>query len=264
MVRKARFRGSWYPFTKEENEAITGKLDSYGSVKIAVLPHAGLIFSGKLIQPFFENIPQGTKRAIILSPSHYYYIQPNTIITSDFTAAETPFGEVASTKLECSNAITCNQIVAAEHGIEMFLPFIGKKELSVSFGIISSLRTAEDAAIIANLIAPILDDSTVLIASSDFTHYGKRFEYTPYKEDALEKTVESDRRCASLLAENRGTEAYKTFSASTICGIASASIASEIARIKEYIGTVGKNDTSASLTGDEVDFVSYQSVFWRK
>ena len=56
MIRKARFRGSWYPYEKNEIEKITGKSDSFGQMRMAVLPHAGLIFSGGLIRQFFSSI----------------------------------------------------------------------------------------------------------------------------------------------------------------------------------------------------------------
>lgn len=264
MIRKARFRGSWYPYSANDNERITGTLDSSGDICMAVLPHAGLVYSGEIIKAFFEKIPLNTEKAVIISPSHYFHLPPGRIITSDFTSAETPFGNVAARRLQAEGTMIANDVIAAEHGLEMFLPFAGKRNLSVSFGVISSLCNPSEAAEIAASLIPFLDDRTILIASSDFTHYGKRFGYTPYESDALQKTIAHDRLCALLLAEGKGCEAYCCYHESTICGIAAASIAAEISRITGLSGSLGENSTSAELTGDEEDFVSYQSVLWRK
>ena len=263
MIRKARFRGSWYPYEKNEIEKITGKSDSFGQMRMAVLPHAGLIFSGCLLRQFFSSIRKDIEKVIIISPSHYYRVPANRIIVSDFNEAETPFGTVKVEKPAIQNSITNNDIIAAEHGLEMFLPFIGSRSLSVSFCVINSLNKAEDAKKLADLFKPLINQTTALIASSDFTHYGKRFGYEPYKTDALAKTIESDRNCAMLLASGKGSEAYERYIHSTICGIAAASIVSETAYTLGLSGSLGNSSTSYDLTGDDEDFVSYQSVLWR-
>lgn len=264
MIRKACLRGTWYPYDKKGNEEITGELKSHGNEKAAVLPHAGLIFSGEIIRAFFSIVPENATKAIILSPSHYYRLQRNVIYTSDFTSSETPFGNVETIRLEIPGAEINDDVIAKEHGLEMFLPFIGKLGLKVSYGVISALGNAADAAAIATRLLPIIDDETILIASSDFTHYGKRFGYTPYPANAVGETIRHDRKCSEMLADGKGQEAYMEFRNSTICGIAPAAIAAETAAILGYDGSIGPSSTSVDITGDSDDFVSYQSVIWRK
>ena len=264
MLRKARFRGSWYPYDKTSNEKITGPLSSSGDMKIAVLPHAGLIFSGNIIRGFFERIPDNTENLIIISPSHYFRIPRGRIIVSDFTEAETPFGTIPVTTPDIPGSIMNNDVIAAEHGLEMFLPFAGKKALSVSFCVINALNKPEESKDLARVFQPLLRDGrTIFIASSDFTHYGKRFDYTPYSENAREKTIRHDRECAMLLSGGNGSLAYEKYGDSTICGIAAAAIAAETAALENLSGCLGESSTSCDITGDEDDFVSYQSVMWR-
>ena len=256
--------GTWYPQDKAVMDKTAGPLDSYGPYRIAVLPHAGLFFSGSLIRTFFESIPKETEHVIILSPSHYFRMPASRIAVAEYTESETPYGCIRTKKLEIPKSIIDNNAAAAEHGIEMFLPFIGKKGLSVSYGIISSLSTPEDAATIASFIKPFIDNHTVLIASSDFTHYGKRFRYVPYGNNTREKVIQHDMECASILSVGKGIEAYRQYAGSTICGIAAASIAAELAKSMNMTGETGDGFTSADILSDTSDdFVSYRTVFWR-
>ena len=266
MIRKARFRGTWYPYSAEETEAITGPLGSSGNARIAVLPHAGLCYSGSLIRYFFERIPSNTDKALILSPSHYFMIPDGRAAVAPFTESETPFGMLTTRMPEIPGSITSSEAIAAEHGLEMFLPFIGRKGgIEVSYILISSLRSPEEAAAAAKRIAELMDERTILIASSDFTHYGRRFGYTPHRSNVLEKTMEHDGSATAMLAGSDGTGAYREFRESTICGIAAAAIAAETAAILGLKGETGPWSTSL-MDGDDAeaeDFVSYRTVLWR-
>ena len=265
MIRRARFRGTWYPYDKESLDEIIGPLNTNGEYRIAVLPHSGLVFSGALIRSFFERIPKGISHVIILSPSHYYPIPASRIAVSEFTESETPYGNIKTNKLDVAGSFVNDDVVAAEHGIEMFLPFIGKLGFSVSYGVISALRKPEDPKIIAENLLPLIDDNTLLIASSDFTHYGSRFGYAPYPSNAKAMTVQHDKKCAALLATGDGCRAYREYSHSTICGIAPASIVAEIAELLGMEGESGDGYTSSDIYPDgDDDFVSYRTVFWRK
>ncbi len=265
MIRKARFRGTWYPYDSASCEVFTGNMEGHGNAAAAVLPHAGLFYSGALIKSFFDIIPEDAERVIILSPSHYFRLPSGTVVTAGFTESETPFGNVKTEKLDIPG-IERDDVIAAEHGLEMFLPFIGRRGgLTVSYGVISSLREADEAAEIAARLLPLIDSHTLLIASSDFTHYGKRFNYTPYASDAETKVAEHDSAAAALLASGNGKAAYKTYRDSTICGIAPASIAAETAALLGLRGERGKSSTSLDMDEQEDgdDFVSYQTVIWR-
>lgn len=255
----------WYPFGSRDNELITGSLSSNGNLCAAILPHAGLYYSGALIRSFFEKIDKKRVKVLIISPSHYYALPAGAIITSDFTFSETPFRDVPTCKAAISGSIINDDVIQQEHGIEMFLPFIGKKgNMSVSYAVISSLQNASDAKEIAEKIAKIVDTETALIASSDFTHYGPRFNYFPFGQNALKKVEQHDSEAANLLAENKGEEAYRAYCHSTICGIAPASIVAEVARIKGWQGSCGPHATSLDGKEKDENFVSYRTVFWRK
>ena len=108
-----------------------------------------------------------------------------------------------------------------------------------------------------------IDTDTAVVASSDFTHYGPRFGYMPYGRKGLEKAIEKDSEAASLIAGGRTDEVFNAFRTGTICGIAAMMILSETSRKAGLHGWRGMHATSADSTGDDEDFVSYQTIYWR-
>ena len=71
MVRKALFRGTWYPYREDECRKIIGDIGKGGEAMHAVLPHAGWPYSAPMLREYFSIMRRDIKRIIILSPSHY-------------------------------------------------------------------------------------------------------------------------------------------------------------------------------------------------
>ena len=268
MERKAVFRGTWYPASAEECLMITGDQKGNGRLRNAVLPHAGLYYSGSMIREYFSSIDREIERIIILSPSHYFRLRPDTLYVSAFTLSETPFGSVRTIPLDTEGSIEDDRVIQAEHGLEMCLPFIGKRKLSVSYGVISRITSPSAASCIAERLIKVSDSRTAFIASSDFTHYGPRFNYTPFGCDmhaAHDRVMKSDCEAAALLAASETEKVFRKFSEGTICGIAPAMIVSEVSKQMKLEGMTGSRTTSMDISDDgDTGFVSYQTVYWRK
>lgn len=231
---------------------------------MAVLPHAGLYYSAPLIKGFFEDISEAVKRVIIIAPSHYYALAGDQLVKSDFTLSETPLGDIVTLPLEIEGAELSDKAIQREHALEMFLPFIKCKNLEVSYLLLSHLEARESISKLADKLESSLASSTAIIASSDFTHYGMRFGYTPFGNNADEKVKAHDLACASLLRDGKTAEAYR-YTDGTICGIAPALVVSELAKRRGYTGEITGNYTSNDVTGEKSsDFVSYVAVQWRK
>ena len=265
MKRIARFAGLWYPTSADELSIIMGNPELHGNNVNAVLPHAGLFYSGGMIRNYFESISSSVKRVVIISPSHYYYIEPDVIVTASFTSSSTPLGDTETVPLSIPHAVQSEAALQAEHGVEMFLPFIAARGLKVSYALVSSLSSVEKVYEKAGLFKAEADGETAFIASSDFTHYGPRFNYMPYSRDVEKQVVESDSCCAALLAEGRIAEVFADFTNGTICGIAPAMIVSALSSGEGLAGMRGPHTTSNDVSGQrDENFVSYQSVYWRK
>ena len=265
MKRIARFAGLWYPTSADELSLITGNSELHGNNVNAVLPHAGLFYSGGIIRNYFESLSSSVKRIVIISPSHYYYIEPDLIVTASFTSSSTPFGDAETVPLSIPHAVQSEAALQAEHGVEMFLPFIAARGLKVSYALVSSLSSVEKVYEKAGLFKAEADGETAFIASSDFTHYGPRFNYMPYSRDVEKQVVENDSCCAALLAEGRTEKVFADFTNGTICGIAPAMIVSFLSSGEGLAGMRGPHTTSNDVSGQrDENFVSYQSVYWRK
>lgn len=262
MKRPLTLKGIWYPAEMTELDALIGREEGKGNLVNAVLPHAGLYYSAPLISAFFASLSGKIRNVMILSPSHYHALRPDTFYSFSYSEAETPYGDIEVMQFPLEH-IAAEDAVRREHGIEMFLPSIGRKRLRASFALISRLTDGARAREIAGALAACLPDDTAVIASSDFTHYGARFGYQPYGADASAKVSDDDQRAALMLASGKGEDAYSRFSSGTICGLAPAAIVSELSAMEGLNGFTGEHYTSTCITGDDEDFVSYASVLWR-
>ena len=126
-----------------------------------------------------------------------------------------------------------------------------------------SLRSPEEAASAARRIAELMDGRTILIASSDFTHYGPSYDFMPYGKDAYGRIMAEDDHTADLLANGEAEEAWREGKERTICGIAPAAVVSAMAKRIGLEGKRGLGSSSADTTGDRENFVSYRTVLWR-
>ncbi len=261
MKRRAMYAGSWYPEDAMELEKLV-RTDGKGKAAAAVLPHSGLYFSSPAISSFFTSLSPEIRKILVISPSHYYPLSPSEFITSSFSLSETPFGDVSTFRFPIEARMN-DRAIEKEHGIEMFLPFIRKKNLSVSYALISSFRSIDDIEYYASLLSSSLTEDTAVIASSDFTHYGLRFGYCPYEDDALRRVSEFDLKAAGEMIEGNLEKLFLLQKRSTICGIAAGMLLSLMMKSMGKKGYVRDHYTSYDILRDDPeDFVSYVGIIW--
>ena len=264
MRRTLALAGRWYPADTDGLDRMISTQQEPGGLANGVLPHAGLLYSAPLIAGFFGSLAEGVRTVMILSPSHYYPLKADTLYSYPYDEAETPYGDIGAVPFPLPYR-ECRDAVDREHGIEMFLPFVKKKGLVVSYALLTSFSSFEELEKMGMHLAEVIDDETALIASSDFTHYGKRFGYAPYGSDALEKVEKQDFMVASALAEGRVEDVFKIHRDMTICGSAPAMLLSYLMAESGDEGFLGKHYTSYDVYAQDADdFVSYFDVFWRR
>jgi AmmeMemoRadiSam system protein B len=117
----------------------------------------------------------------------------------------------------------------AEHSLEMHLPYIakvmaGKKGDFTIVPIMIGSLTKESEELYGKLLAPyLLKEDTIFIVSSDFCHWGKRFDYTLYYEDkgSIYSSIEALDRRGMATIESGNPEEFKAYlreTKNTICG----------------------------------------------
>lgn len=296
-TRKALFAGAWY---KKEAAPLrqTIKLSLRSATNIesqqpelqeparaALLPHAGLEYSGRGISHLLLHFPETVTRVLILAPSHYAFLPMGKLTVAGFDSYETPLGILDGWQLAESEALALNidqKALQQEHAVEMFLPFLAwQKEESgfpfaVNCALISQIAHGRQLEKLARgLIAAIGMEEIqagrcLLIASSDLTHYGHRFGYTPFGSIGLQTTrdaiLRQDLMYTHTLAKGSHAQVEKLLQegSSTVCGLAPGALVSEIARICGFEGFVVDYYTSLDVqrTAAE-DLVSYGSILWR-
>lgn len=200
-VRRPVVAGMFYPGDAEKlrNDVqnylnnVDIKLDSEKIFGI-VSPHAGYVYSGQTAAYGFKMIEnKGYERVVVLSPSHRIYFAGSSIFSGD--AYLTPLGEVPVDK-ELRDKLTENSKTifsgmeghGQEHALEVQLPFLqaalGEFTLvPIVIGDQSSVFVYE----LADRIARVMDDNTLVVASSDLSHF-----YKKHTADKLDSVVAED------------------------------------------------------------------------
>ncbi len=272
MIRELKFNGLWYPSDKGELEKLTKSSPKIDNKDIfGVVPHAGLYYSSSLIKLFFDTLKPDIDKIILLTPSHYFSLKENSIISGNFDYFESNFNIIEGYTIDIFDQ-GGERVTINEHAVEMILPFIGqRKNIKLCCAHVNRFNDVKIACDYAKKLLKIIDDKTAVIASSDFTHYGPNFNYTPFgniiDSTTVNKVKEYDKNVANLFINGEGCLAYKKYALNekaTICGIAAMLIVSELARLKKMKGRILDQSTSIKRTTFDNNFVSYISLAWRE
>lgn len=145
-----------------------------GNLKAVMLPHAGYEYSGSIAAKGYRlirNLDQEKSWTVILiGVSH---LKPFMgISVGDYDQYATPAGPVSVSPLvkELINqgASFIEEAHRDEHSLEVQMPFL--KQSLKHFEIVPILTSNTDPAKLADLIEPVLDESTILVISSDLSH----------------------------------------------------------------------------------------------
>ncbi|XP_073299790.1 uncharacterized protein [Primulina huaijiensis] len=238
-IRRASHAGSWYTDNPTKlAEELDGWLRSSGLAKSpdirgVIAPHAGYSYSGRAAAYAFGNIdPANISRVFLLGPSHHYYTPKCAL--SKATVYKTPIGDLpidqevveelkATGKFELMDL----HVDEAEHSMEMHLPYLVQVFQGYSVKIVPILvgaLSAENEAMYGRLLAKYVDDPTNFFSvSSDFCHWGSRFNYMRYdkKHGAIHKSIEAMDKMGMDIIETGGPDAFKEYlleTDNTICG----------------------------------------------
>lgn len=278
-VRPAAVAGSWYPGDAAELGAyLDGQLDAAGKeagpaggqVRALIAPHAGYSFSGTVAAQAYRLVRgQRYDRVVLLGPSHRADF--HGLATYDVDAFETPLGRVALDR-DAARQLRHSPLVQGappgpdrEHSLEMQLPYL-QRALAPGWRLLPLLVgrvEAADYSALAEQLRPLLDDRTLVVVSSDFTHYGPRFGYLPFPPgDAAAASIRQLDMGAFERIEARdpaGFLAYQEETGITVCGF--RPIALLLHLLPEGTGVrLIAYDTSGAQQGDYQHSVSYLAV----
>lgn len=250
-ARRPDFAGSWYPENEADCRRIIEKFSATGStcpedkknVIGGIVPHAGWIFSGRIACNVIECLKrQGNPDTLIIFGRHLHPGSDNFIMEQG--CWDTPLGELeidtdlaARLTKEFPFTVETSSHYEPDNTIELQLPFI-KYFLPdikiVPMGLPPTTRSLDIAKRAAE-ISIDLDRISIVLGSTDLTHYGYNYGYTPEGVglEAVEwvKNV-NDKRAVDLMVEMDGKGIIReAFERHNVCcpGAAGASI--EAARV---------------------------------
>ena len=161
------------------------------------------------------------------------------------------------------------QLHEKEYTIEVVLPFLqvqlGEfKLIPMLVGDFKEYNGHIDEggiADVAEALRAFVDDRTLIVVSSDFTHFGNNFGYRPFEENILEGIDLLDRQAFSLILGHdfKGFQAYLEETHNTICGRNAISVLLKLLP-KRAQGVLLSYEVSARRSGDTTRSISYASI----
>lgn len=153
-----------------------------------IVPHAGWIFSGSLAAMVFSALKQQYDKVdvfIVLGAAHNYF--GKTAAVSPETYWETPLGKIEISKdltkslLETGLTSDNSSVHRSEHSIEVQIPFIQYlfPNASICPVIVPPSYQAISLGEVLYRIIKKQSHRILCIGSTDLTHYGPRYGFTP-------------------------------------------------------------------------------------
>ena len=222
QIRKPIVAGQFYPGSNDDClkqiaeilESLPTNQDLPSTIAAGIVPHAGWTFSGRTAAMVFWAIKQLHEKVntfVIFGAAHSYYGNKPAVYNKG--CWETPLGQIAVDE-ELAEAVldagpaesNCNAH-RGEHSIEVQIPFI--QQLFPGAKILPVLTPPSEQAItlgrnIGSLISQQKQKKIICIGSTDLTHYGPRYGFTPMGtgHEALEWADQvNDRQFIDLAVE---------------------------------------------------------------
>jgi len=273
-ILKSELAGTWYT---DNPKHLAREIDSYldaadpapvEDVVALVLPHAGYRYSGQVAAHGVKQVAGSAfSRVVVMGPSHRVALV-DAVSIPDVSYIETPLGrieidrELVSRLWETPVFQSYPHAHADEHSVQIELPFLQRalgnfKLVPMVCGQLneSSVRR------VAQVLLENIDSKTLVVVSSDFTHYGRPFGYVPFTDD-IQHNLESLDMGAFKQIEDRNLPGFLKYvqdTGATICG--RSPIATLLAMLPDDAKVrLLKYDTSGNLTGDWSHCVSYVSA----
>lgn len=271
-VRQSAVAGQFYPAQPKKLDAqITGlfnqvkKIPSKGKPKILIVPHAGIIYSGKVAAWGFKQIENlDYSRIILLGASHQALLNHAAIF--DQGVWETPLGKIAideslAKKFLDKNIVSDPSPHLREHSLELELIFLQK--VIPKFKILPILVSRPPEELISSLakkISQALNPNTLLVISTDLSHYPPYETANEVDRQTIEAIISGHEKKFIQVINKLETANYSGLDTAA-CGQEAIRIALKVAEILEIHNFTKINyANSGDITGEKSQVVGYASI----
>ena len=192
QVLKSELAGMWYT---DDPEELAREIDVYlaaveagpaNPVMALLLPHAGYRYSGMVAAHGVKQVEgKSFSRVVVIGPSHRVALM-DAVSIPDISAIETPLGQIGIDR-DLVERLWEDDLFEShlhahthEHSVQIELPFLQRalgdfKLVPIVCGQLGEIAAKRIAATLLDHI----DEETLVVISSDFTHYGRTFDYIP-------------------------------------------------------------------------------------
>ena len=267
----SRMAGTWYA---PDAAALKSEISSYlaeaqvqavADICAMIVPHAGYRYSGRVAACGYKLL-QGRSydRIVVLGPSHSVSL-PGFASLPDAAAYQTPLGRIEVDQAFVAKLLKSSrfrQVPLAndgEHSVEIQLPFLqtvlpGVPVVPIVIGQLDEAAATD----MAGALAPLVDGRTLVVASSDFTHYGPNYQYVPFTVDVPGNLSKLDMGSYAFIEklDASGFAGYCQRTGATICGRDGIRVLLHLLP-KGAKATLVKYDTSGRIVSDFQNSVSY-------
>jgi len=261
-IRKPAYAGQFYP---GDRDALTAQIDRYTQtaqkteirlpadrpLKALIMPHAGYIYSGlTAAHAYLALKDRQFKKIIIIGPDHRVGFSGCAV--SDVRGYETPLGTVLlhsdAEKLRREHPDVFRSVEMSdrmEHAIEVEIPFL--QHWLSGFEIIPIVTGTGDVRRYVEAIDAVLDPETLLVVSSDLSHYLPYAEAVKKDSHTIETILNLD---AKILAE----------SPNSACGAAGIEVLIHLARSHHWQPILIHRSNSGDTAGPSHRVVGYTTI----
>jgi AmmeMemoRadiSam system protein B/AmmeMemoRadiSam system protein A len=257
-VRSPASAGSFYPADAAELEAkIHGFLAgvprvTQTPVRMVLVPHAGLSFSGHMAASAFRQVDPGFTRVVIVAANHNGRARYDGVSFDPSTHYDMPGFRVKVARQNRDLAKWPDFVDVPEahtmHMIEIELPFLREVNDKHDFEIIPLVvgrLTRPDADAVAASLEKLVDPKTLVVISVDLSHY------YPY-----DRALALDRPCLDAITRMDADDVATCDTDGTQVLLTMTALAARMALTPKLIGY----ENSGDVTGDKSRVVGYGAV----
>ena len=229
------------------------RIEPLAGVRALVAPHAGYVYSGKVAACGYKSLLQGAyDKVIVIGSNHngrapYFKI---SVAGSDYFT--TPLGSMAVMPLAAqllAKGGIFSYVPEAHmtHIIEVQLPFL-QQVLGDNIAVLPLLTgdlTPGESQEVAAILAAALDERTLVVVSSDLSHY-----------HTYDEATRLDRLCLDTIAR----QDIDGLASAEACGIDALRILFHIAMAKGWRARILDYHNSGDTSGDHSRVVGYGAV----
>jgi hypothetical protein len=273
-VRKAAVAGGFYPGDKATLEKYVDTMlgDAHppvikGPIRAIMVPHAGYVFSGSVAAQAFKELEGRDIRTVVLiGNAHRHGL--NGIAVYANGAFETPLGLVPIDEEKTARLLAASprimdrpDVHEDDHVLEVELPFL--QRVLKDFKIVPILFGNDDPAlskVLADALKNVIDDKTLIVASTDMSHYPPYDNATTADQETLKAIGTGKSEALDAMLKKHASERVpnaETF----LCGVSGVRT---VLLLTQALGpttpVILKYANSGDASGDKSRVVGYGAV----